>query len=73
MFKLLFWKDALERALKSAAQFAIGGWGLGTSTNAFDVDWMLGGGFAVTGFVLSILTSMASAPFGEGTSPSLIN
>lgn len=67
-----FWKQTLERSIKSAAQFVIGGLALGEGLNAFDVDWMLGGGFAITGAVLSILTSLASAPVGNPATPSLV-
>jgi hypothetical protein len=68
----MFWKQTLERAVKSAAQFVIGGLALGEGLNAFDVDWQLGGGFAITGAVLSLLTSIASAPVGDPTTPSLV-
>lgn len=60
LFTKTFWLDAVERAAKTAAQFAIGGLGLGEITNAWTIDWQLGVGFAVTGAVLSLLTSVAS-------------
>lgn len=72
MFSATFWKDAFERAVKTAAQAVVGGLALGEGFNAFDVDWQLGGGFALAGFVLSVLTSVASAPVGD-TGASLIS
>lgn len=60
LFTTYFWRDLLERAVKTAGQFAIGGLALGEGVNAFNVDWQLGLGFALTGFVLSALSSIAS-------------
>lgn len=72
MFTKSFFKDLLERALKTAAQFTIGGLALGEGVDAFAVDWQLGLGFAVTGFVLSALTSIASAGIGTKGDASLV-
>lgn len=65
LFTKVFWVDAADRAIKTAAQFVLGGLGLGEVTNAFSVDWELGVGFAVSGLVLSLLTSVASAGVGQ--------
>ncbi len=65
LFTKAFWVDAADRAIKTAAQFVLGGLGLGEWTNAFSVDWELGIGFAVSGLVLSLLTSVASAGVGQ--------
>lgn len=64
LFTLAFWKAALERAIKTAAQAVITGLVLAEGFNAFEIDWGLAGGFALGGFILSILTSIASTPFG---------
>lgn len=73
MFTTQFWKEALERALKTAAQTAILAWGVGDQVlNLFTADLVLIGQFAVSGAVLSILTSVASAPFSQKDSPSLV-
>lgn len=72
MFTKKFWFDALERAIKTAAQAVIIGLALGEGFNAFNMDWSLAGGFALGGLILSILTSVASAPFTGGTSASLV-
>ena len=72
MWNETFWIDATERAVKTAAQAVILGLSLGEVFNAFAVDWQLGAGFALGGFVLSILTSIASSRVGWKGSPSLI-
>ena len=74
MFTVAFWRDAGERAIKTAAQAVILGLALGEGFNAFGVDWRLALGFALGGGILSLLTSVASAPFGNsGGSASLVN
>lgn len=72
MYTLSFWKDLLERATKTAAQAVILGFGLGEGMNFFDIDWNLGLGFALGGFALSALTSIASAPFAARGTASLV-
>lgn len=74
LFTLTFWADAGERAVKTAAQFVIGGIGLGQSgpVNAFDYDLALAGQFALSGFVLSLLFSVVSAPIGESGTASVL-
>lgn len=53
-----FWKAAVERAIKSAAQVAILTIGA-DSFNVVTMDWAEVAGFSGGGFVLSILTSVA--------------
>jgi hypothetical protein len=66
IFTVAFLSDAAERAVKTAAQFVIGGIGLSQSgpVNAFDYDLALAGKFALSGFALSMLFSIVSAPIG---------
>lgn len=74
MFSIAFWRDAVERALKTGAQAVILGLALGEGFNAFEVDWQLALGFALGGVILSLLTSAASAPIGNSDgSASLVN
>jgi len=71
MFTRLFWLKAIERAVKTAAQTAI----LAAGSDLIDVtvlDWQQVGAFALGGAVLSILTSIASAPFGPDDDPSTV-
>lgn len=73
MFSIAFWKDALERSIKSAAQFVLLGLGIGEGFNVFDMDPALALGFAGGGALASLLTSIASAPFGPVGNASIIN
>ncbi|ASR84880.1 hypothetical protein SEA_STEVIERAY_28 [Mycobacterium phage StevieRay] len=72
MWTLKFWKDASERAVKSAAQAAILALG-GEAFNAWTVDWQTVGGIALGGAALSLLTSLGSdlLPFGTKGTASL--
>lgn len=72
MFTVQFWKETLERAVKSFAQAIILVTGLGEGLNLFSVDFGLALGFGGGGALLSVLTSLASAPFGQGGTPSLV-
>lgn len=72
MFEWSFWRQALERAIKSAAQAVVLGLGLAEGLDLFTLDWALVGGLALGGAFLSVLTSVISAPFGEQGSPSTI-
>ena len=72
IFTKTFWLEALERSIKTVAQSLIIMYGAAEGFNLFTADWGTTGGFAAGGFVLSILTSVASAPFGANNSPSLV-
>lgn len=70
LFTRLFWLDALERAIKSFAQGAIGAIG----QDAIGVDWyqarlwtVVGSGLTMA--VLSVLTSVMSAGVSSSMSP----
>lgn len=72
MFTRAFWSAALERAIKTAAQSAV----LVVGADQFDalaVSWGEVGGFALGGFVLSLLTSVGSDVVTDETGPSLTN
>jgi hypothetical protein len=58
----------LERAVKTAAQSALLVLGA-DQINALNAQWVDVGGFAAGGFVLSVLTSLATSGFG-GNGPS---
>lgn len=67
-----FWKASIERAVKTAAQSVIVLWGVGDQIfNAFDVDWATAGGVAAGGFLLSIITSVASGALSSTPGPSV--
>jgi hypothetical protein len=70
MFTTAFWKSAAERASKTAAQAAILVLGA-DQLDAFAADWGDVASFAVGGAVLSLLTSIVSAPFASEGTPAL--
>ncbi|RRD61386.1 holin [Leucobacter sp. OH1287] len=71
MFKKRFWKDAAERAVKTAAQVAAATLGA-NAAGLLDADWV--GVASVSGLaaVLSLLTSVASAPLGDANTASVV-
>lgn len=71
MFTADFWRDALERACKTAAQAAAGAIGTG-ALGIIDVDWTGVAAAAALGFILSIITSIGSEPFGDAGTPSVL-
>jgi len=74
MLTWLFWREALERALKSGAQAVLLAWGGGDLIgDLFAFDYKLGLAAAGGGVVLSLLTSIVSVPIGADNSPSLIS
>lgn len=72
MFTAKFWKGAVERALKSAAQALLGLWAL-DGFNAVEADYALAGGVALGAAILSVLTSIVSLAAGPTDSPSLVH
>lgn len=64
-----FWTGAIDRAVKSFAQSLLLLWGADSGLNVLQID--VGGAFGVAGgaALLSVLTSLVSAPAGDtGTS-----
>jgi len=70
MLTKAFWLAVTERAVKSAAQAAVLVIGA-EQVNAVNVDWAQIGGFALGGFVLSVLTSIGSGVITSTPGPSL--
>lgn len=66
-----YWKQVAERCVKSAAQALLGLWAL-DGFNALDADYKLAFGVATGAAVLSVLTSLVTAGFGEKDSPSAV-
>lgn len=66
-----FWRETVERAIKTAAQAALAFFIVG-ETGIADVDWATVGGVAAVAAIASVLTSLASAPFGPARAPSLV-
>lgn len=74
LFSWTFWADALERAVKTAAQSVMVAATLSTATfiNLFELDLVVVGQAALSGAVFSILTSIVSAPIGESGTASML-
>ena len=70
IFSGSFWRDATERASKSAAQAALLALG-GGAANVLTLDWFTLGGAAGGGALLSLLTSLASAGIANRGTASL--
>jgi len=71
LFTRQFWTETIERAVKTSAQFVIGAGILGEGVDLFTVDLATVGGFALTGTLLSVLTSLASIGIGSKGSASM--
>lgn len=78
MWTYLFWRAALERAIKTCAQMLVVA--LTTSTGAealgfLHAPWASAFSLAAMGFVLSLLTSLVSGlvPTGDEATPSLVD
>lgn len=72
MFTAAFWREAIERAIKTAAQSIATFFTIGEATNLYEMDWRLILSSAAVGAGYSVLTSIASAPLGRKESPSLV-
>lgn len=57
MWTLTFWKDAVERALRTVAQTAAGVW-IADGTGLLDTDWAAGLSVAGMAGLLSLLLSV---------------
>jgi hypothetical protein len=66
-----FWKQAAERAVKSAAQALIGMWTL-DGFNVLQADFPLAAGIAGGAAVLSLLSSIVTSGIGEANDPSAV-
>lgn len=71
MFTIAFWKDAAERAVKTAAQAAAGVFV--TDTTILSLDWEQAGGIVGTAALLSILTSIASEKIATPGTASVVS
>lgn len=72
MYGFSFWKDALERAIKTAAQVVGAAYTVGEGFNAFTVDWQSAWQLALSGAVYSLLMSVASSPIRANGTASII-
>ena len=74
MWTWLFWKQVLERAIKTFAQAAVGLMLSDKVLGIGEVNWKSVASVAAVSAVLSVLTSIMSAPIGpDKGSPSLVD
>jgi hypothetical protein len=66
-----FWRQATERAIKTAAQAALLVAG-GDAANLIGTNWRVFAGAIGGGYLLSVLTSVATAGAGQQDDPSAI-
>jgi hypothetical protein len=67
-----FWRETLERAVKTAGQSGLLAVGAAEGFNLFALDFATFGGFVAGGAFLSVLTSLATIKVGAEDSPSAI-
>lgn len=69
MFTRIFWRDTIERAISTAAQFLLAGIG-GQAADKLVGGWEVLAAAAATGFALTVIKSLAAASFGDKESAS---
>lgn len=69
MFTKVFWQDTFERAISTAAQFLLAGIG-GQAADKLVGGWEVLLAAAGTGFILTVIKSLAAASFGPKNSAS---
>lgn len=67
-----FWKQAVERAVKSAAQSLLLLWAADAGFDVINADFPLAAGVAAGAAALSLLTSIVTAGIGEPGDPSAV-
>lgn len=72
MWTKAFWIDAGERAVKTFAQAAVAAIGA-NALGVLDVDWVALGSVAALAAIVSVLTSIASAPLSTRGTASVVN
>lgn len=73
MFTWRFWRESLERGIKSGAQAVILALGASQGLDLFEMDFLLLVGAAGAGTLLSVLTSLTTVSVGASDSPSAID
>ena len=63
MFTIRFWRDTAERAVKTAAQSAVGLFV--ADQTVMSLDWSQAGAVVGTAAVVSVLTSIVSSGIGD--------
>ena len=71
MYTLTFWKDAAERAIRTAAQALLALWATDVS-GVLAVDWVQAGSVSALAALMSLLMSVAASGTGSQDSASTI-
>ncbi|MGB0971742.1 MAG: holin [Mycobacterium sp.] len=72
MFTRKFWRDALERAARTAAQAAVTAFA-GDKVNVWAVDWQTVTGLSLGAALLSVLMSLGARRAGDPDSASMVD
>jgi hypothetical protein len=72
MLTAAFWRGAADRAVKSSAQTLLLLWSADAGFNVLQVEPLPAAGVALGAAVLSLLTSIVSAPVGDQGTTSLL-
>lgn len=72
MLTATFWTGAIDRAVKSFAQALLLLWGASEGFNVLEIQLAPAFGFALGAALLSLLTSIVSAPAGDKGSTSFL-
>jgi len=72
MWELKFWKQTIERAIRTAAQALLALWGTQVS-GVLDVDWLQAASVAALAALSSVLMSIVATGVGDHESPSFLN
>lgn len=73
MYTAAFWAGAFDRGLKSLAQTLLLLWSGNEWFNVLDINLVAALGIGAGALVLSLLTSMISAPIGDRGTTSMLN
>lgn len=71
MFTKTFWKQAIERAIKTAAQ-AASALLVGDGVGLLDIDWGAVASVTALAALASLLSSVVTSGIGEPDSPSVV-
>lgn len=71
MWCLSFWKQTLERAIRTAAQIALSFWVVG-ETGILDVDWTQFASVVVLGAFASVAMSIVGTGLNDPETPSMV-